>query len=96
MAATLRLAREVAVPEPNKGYKDADYSVSMDVRNGNVSLSISVRPYRVLADGTRRPAPDILHQSISWSSYCPDPATKRQSELVEAVARAVEAVVAEA
>lgn len=95
MKAEVSLAREIAVPEPDVAYRNADYSVSIDVRDGNVSLSINVRPYRVLSGGTRELSPDVLHRSISWASYSRQEASRGQDALVEAVARAVEAISAE-
>ena len=92
--AGIALAREVAVPEPEASYKAAEYSASITVRDGAAYVSISTRPYRLLKDGTRRYAPEIMHKSVGFTSN--EAATTAQANLVTAITAAVEAVVAEA
>jgi hypothetical protein len=88
----ISLAREIAVPDPEKGYLNAEYSLALTVQNGSTSASISTRPYRLLKDGTRRYAPDVLNQSFGFSSSSGE-LSKLQADLVDAISTAVEALV---
>lgn len=89
--AEIALTNEIAVPDPEKGYQNAEYSLALTVRDGTVSASISTRPYRLLKDGTRRYAPDVLNRSFGFSSS--SELTQLQADLVDNITAAVEKLV---
>lgn len=89
--AEIALAREVAVPDPEKGYLNAEYSLALTVREGTVSASISTRPYRLLKDGSRRYAPEAMNQALGFSSS--SEVSQLQADLVDNITAAVEKLV---